>query len=114
LTAVLLAALVAGVVTQLVAPDDARGVWIAAAIACGLQLVSFPLLVMARAHANLFLAGWVGGMLLRFGALAVVAIWITRSGALPPAATLLSLAGFLFLLVLLEPVFLRRRGLRTT
>jgi hypothetical protein len=77
------------------------------------QLAAFAVLVRARAHANLFLAGWVAGMLLRFGALAALAWWVTRSGAVPAGATLLSLAGFLFVFLLLEPLFLRP-GPKTT
>ena len=62
----------------------------------------------ARAHANLFLLAGVAGMLLRFGALAALAFWATRSDAAPAGATLLSLAGFLFVFLMLEPLFLRR------
>lgn len=114
MTAVLVAALLAVVVSLFVSAEDARGVWVAAAVASGLQVLAFPLLALARGQANLFLAGWLGGMLLRFGTLAAVALWVTRRGTPPAAATLVSLVGFLFLLVLLEPLFLRRRGLRTT
>lgn len=113
-TAALATVALAAVVSLFVSAADARGVWVAAAVASGLQMLAFPLLALARGQANLFLAGWLGGMLLRFGALAAVAIWVTRRGTPPAAATLVSLVGFLFLLVLLEPLFLRRRGLRTT
>lgn len=110
--AVLLAALSAAVAAVALPAAEARGVQAAATLACAAQLVAFGMLVYARGRANLFLAGWVGGMALRLGVLAAVAVWVTRTGALPAATTLLSLAGLLFLLLLLEPVFLRR-GLAT-
>jgi hypothetical protein len=111
--ALLATAAVAGAATVLVPPPAARGVWAAAAMAYVLQVIAFALLLVVRERAQLFLLGWLGGMLLRFAAVGAVAFWVTRTGALPAAATLVSLAGFLFLLLLLEPVFLRR-GLRTT
>lgn len=113
LWALLLSLACAGVGTLIVEPAGVRGVWAAAGIAWLLQLVAFGMLVVNRSRANLFLASWAGGMLLRLGALAVVAYWVTRSPAWPAAVTLVTLAGILFLLLLLEPVFLRR-GLRTT
>lgn len=103
-----IAAVLAGAATLALPPADARGVRLAATAACAVQLAAFALLVRARAHANLFLMGWVAGMLLRFGALAALAFWVTRSGAAPAGATLLSLAGFLFVFLMLEPLFLRR------
>jgi hypothetical protein len=39
----------------------------------------------------------------------VTAVWLSRTDALPRAAALVSLVGFVFLLLLLEPVFLRRK-----
>ena len=52
-------------------------------------------------------AGRAGGLALRFGAVGGVAWWLSRSAALPREAALLSLVGFAFLLLLLEPLFLR-------
>lgn len=109
----LLAAVIAGGAGLVVSPAQARGVQVAAAVGAALQLLAFGLLVFGRERANLFLAGWLGGMVLRFGGLGAVALWVTRSSTLPATATLVTLAGFLFLLLLLEPVFLRR-GLHTT
>ena len=70
-------------------------------------MVAFAGLLWVRNKTELLLAGWVIGMALRFGALGGVAWWLSRSAALPRAAALLSLVGFVFLLLLLEPVFLR-------
>lgn len=106
--AVVLAATVVAGAALVLPAAEARGVRVAALIACGAQLAAFGLLVYGRSRATLFLAGWVGGMLLRFGVLAAVAMRVTQDGGLPAAATLVSLAGLLFVLLLLEPVFLRR------
>lgn len=104
----LLAALVA---TALVAGGSERAVWLAAALAYGLQLVAFGMLLAVRDRPQLFLAAWAGGILLRFGAVGVVAFWLARRPVLPPAELLLSLVVFMMLLLLLEPVFLHgRRG----
>jgi len=93
--------------------DAALAVRTTALIAYVLQLVAFGVLLVVRGRNALFMAGWLGGMLLRFGGLAAVAWWVTRTSALPRAAALISLATFLFVLLLLEPFFLRR-SLRAT
>jgi hypothetical protein len=96
-------------VASLFLPDlAARAVWLAAGIAWGLQLVAFALLLVAGRNATHFLAGWVAGMLLRFSALAVVAFVVSRRGVLPLDATLVGLVGIMFVLLLIEPWFLRR------
>lgn len=107
-TAVVLSVALALVAPLLLPAAEARGVRVAALVACGAQLIAFGVLVYVRARATLFLAGWVGGMLLRFVALAAVAAWVTRDAGLPAETTLVSLVGLFFVLLLLEPVFLRR------
>jgi hypothetical protein len=110
----LLATLVAGAVGAVVAGPAARGaVWLAAGAAYLLQVVAFAGLLAVRARGELFLAGWVGGMGLRVAALAVLSSWAARTGVVPRAPLLVAFVAFLFLLLLLEPLFLRR-GLRTT
>ena len=105
--ALVLTGLVAALVSLLVAAASVRGVWFAAAVAYVVQLIAFALLLALRSQAHLFLAAWLGGMVLRFGALGACAFWLSRSDALPRAPTLVSLVGFVFLMLLLEPVFLR-------
>ena len=100
-------AVVAGLVLWLGNAEMDRAVLIAAGIAYGLQLVAFALLLLMRDSAQLFLAGWLGGMVLRFGALAACVFWASRTGTIAREPLLLSLVGFVFLLLLLEPVFLR-------
>jgi hypothetical protein len=103
----------AGGATLLLEAEAARAVQVAAAIAYVLQLGAFAALLAFRGRDALFLAGYLGGMVLRFGGLGVVAWWLGTTTALPRAAVLISLAAFLFVLLLLEPIFLRR-GIRTT
>ena len=107
LTALCVVGVVAGLVSQMVSPAAQRAVWFAAGLACALQLVAFAGLLRVRDEAHQFLVAWVTGMALRFGAVGGVAWWLGRSAALPREAALLSLVGFAFLLLLMEPLFLR-------
>jgi hypothetical protein len=97
----------AGVVGWLVGSGRSDGVWVAAAVALAVQVPAFGALVSARRRGRDFLVSWAAGMALRFAAIAGAAYWVTRRTSLDGAATLLSLVGFVFLLVLLEPAFLR-------
>ena len=106
-TALILTALIAGVAMFFVDRSGARAVWVACAAAYALQLVAFGLLLLLRGQAHLFMAAWLGGMVLRFGALGLGAFWLSRTTALPRSTTLVSFVGFVFLLLLLEPLFLR-------
>jgi len=98
-------AVVAALAANVAAAPDRGGIWLGAGIAYALQLVAFAFLLAMRDYQ--FMAGLVGGMVLRFAAVVVCALWLSRSQALPPAATLFSLVGFAFMLLLLESVFLR-------
>jgi hypothetical protein len=97
----------AAVTSLLVERAAVPAVWFAAACAYVVQLAAFAGLVRMRDDAYKFLLGWALGIALRFGALGGVAWWLSRSAALPRSTALLSLVGFVFLLLLLEPVFLR-------
>jgi hypothetical protein len=90
---------------MLVDPRSLFGVLAAAAVALPIQVGAFALLASARAGTNRFLAAWVGGTLVR---LTVVGLggWALIRAGLPRAPTLLGLAGFFFVMLLLEPVFL--------
>ncbi|MGH7469851.1 MAG: hypothetical protein ACRENP_18035 [Longimicrobiales bacterium] len=102
-----LLSIAAGVGTLLVSGAAVKAIWVSAAIAYLLQLIAFGALVLVREQTQLFMAGYLAGMALRFGALGGVAWWLSRSAALPREAAMVSLAAFVFLLLLLEPVFLR-------
>ncbi len=97
----------------LVLPSDGvRAVaWMGAA-AWLVQSILFAPLLAARRRLNVFFVAWGGGTLVRLGVIGGAAWWLYRTRALPLAPSLLSLAGFLFLLLLLEPVFFRL-GLRS-
>lgn len=84
-----------------------RAVWVAAGFAYTLQAAAFALLLLVRDRTELFMAGWLGGMVLRFAAVGGLAFFASRYTTLPLEALLLSLVGFVFVLLLLEPVFLR-------
>lgn len=109
----LLVVLVAGIVaTLVVAPSAVAGVWFAAGLAYVLQLVAFGVLVAVRGQHSLFMVGWLAGLVLRFLGVGVVAFWLLRDPVFPREPTLVSLVAFVFVLLLLEPAFLRR-GLQT-
>lgn len=95
-----------GAVIGLVRGAEPAAVWLAAAIAWPVQLAAFAALLNTRGGPS-FMVGWATGIALRFGAVGAVAVWLTRTEVFDPAAALVSLVGFVFVLVLLEPLFLR-------
>lgn len=102
----LLAALALGV-TRVFGTADSGAVWLAAGVAYGVQLLAFALLAAGRKRKMGFMVGWGLGMLLRFAALAGMTIMVSVSEAYDPASALLGLVGFMMVLVLIEPLFLR-------
>lgn len=106
-TGLALVVMVTFVAAALVEATVRPAIAIAAIIGYVLQLAAFALLLALRDKPRLFIAGWLGGMLLRFGTLGVLLYWASRTAVLPRGPLVLSLVGFVFLLLLLEPVFLR-------
>jgi hypothetical protein len=104
----------AGVVvgTAVAGPEAAGAVLLAAVVAYLVQLLAFAGLVLVRERSELFLLGWGGGMALRLATVLLVALWLARDPVVPPRPALLSLVAFVFVLLLLEPLFLRL-GLKT-
>jgi len=87
-------------------PGIARAVWSSAVIALGVQALAF---VLARPFvATNPIAGWGLGSLLRFGAVAVHALVGVKALALESGPALLSLVAFLFVTMLIEPLFLKQ------
>lgn len=84
-----------------------RGMLVAFAVALPVQGVLFGLLSRGQGQPGAFLRAWVLGMLGRLAALGGFALVVAGGTQLPPLPTLLSFAGFLFGLLLLEPAFLR-------
>ena len=82
-----------------------RAVWTSAVLAFGVQVVTFveawPFLVKNP------LMGWGLGSLLRLLALVLYALVGVRSSGLAASPALLSLAGFFFVSMLLESLFLK-------
>lgn len=113
LYALVAAALVAVVAAVALIVDRAAGPAIAwmGGLAWAVQVVLFLPLVATRGRGKAFFAAWGAGTLARFGVLGLAAWGISRSGVLPIAPSLLALAGFLFALLLMEPMFFRM-GLR--
>lgn len=86
-------------------PEMARAVWSSAVIAFGVQLLSFA---VARPFlATNPIAGWGLGSLIRFAVVAVHAFVGVKALGLVSGPALLSLVGFLFVTMLVEPLFLR-------
>jgi len=88
-------------------PSDRQAIWFGAVVAFVIQLAAFGALQAVRGNAQLFMLGWAAGIGLRFLAVGVVAFWLSNTGVLPLRAALLSLVGFVVLLLFLEPLFLR-------
>jgi hypothetical protein len=98
----------AGLAALLLEAEAARAVWFSAGVAWVVQLAAFAGLLLVRGRHELFLMGWLVGLVLRFGAVGLVAFWLSRDPVLPLRPALLSLVAFVFVLLLLEPIFLRR------
>jgi hypothetical protein len=90
------------VLLPFLAPGDRVAVAASAAVALVVQIVAFAILIPHRGKVHGFMGAWLGGMALRALAVAVVAFVVIRSGSESAVAALISLAAFLFVLVLLE------------
>ena len=88
--------------------ETVLAVVLSAAVAWGIQAVAFALLVRVKDRTDLFMVAWLGGIVLRFAAVGVVAFWVTRRGTPSPTVTLVSLVAFVFVMVMVEPLFLRK------
>lgn len=84
---------------------ERRAIWLAAAVAWGVQLLGFAIVRMVPRER--VMGAWAGAATLRFVALGVFAFLVVRPLALPATPALLSLATFLFLSTLLETRFLK-------
>ena len=88
--------------------DDGRlGVLIAAGVAFPVQVAAFGLLLRARGEPTHFFKWWGVGVLVRIGVVIVVGIVALRIESLGAEVLLLSVAGFFFGLLLIEPAFLK-------
>jgi hypothetical protein len=86
-------------------PDLARAVWSSAVIALVVQLVAFA---AARPFvATNPIAGWGIGSLIRFAVVLLHAVVGVKALGLVSGPALLSLVAFLFVTMLVEPLFLK-------
>lgn len=83
-------------------PGDVGAIWLSAGIAVAIQLAAFPLGRLAGA--NNLMARMGTGALLRLLTVVVYAILAAKVIAVPLVAALISLAAFLFLSTLIEPL----------
>ena len=97
---------IGGVAWTLTSPDGRPAVLAAAGVAFVVQLIAFAIARQMQ-DANLFL-GWGLGSLLRLITLALFALIVARLWRAPLTPALLSLAGFLFITTVVEPLFLKR------
>lgn len=86
-----------------------EAVWVAGATALAVQVTAFAALVVLGQRGGIggFLLAWAGGTMLRFGAVLLGGLWLIRVAGYPPLVLLLSMIGFVFVLLMLEPVFFR-------
>ncbi len=88
--------------------DEGRmGVLIAAGVAYPVQVAAFGLLLRSRGEPSRFFAWWGAGVVVRIGVVIMVGLVALRVESLGAEALLLSLAGFFFALLLIEPAFLK-------
>jgi len=94
----------AGWILLLVYPGDVgqKAIVTSAILALAIQVVAFVLLQLFK-EKNV-IAGWGLGALLRFGALGIYAMFAARGLGLDLNTALVSLACFLFLSMLIEPL----------
>lgn len=107
-----LIAVAALVLSGWVVPSAGGAIWAVAGLAYLIQAIAFGALALTRVSGLPWVALWGGGTLLRLLAVAGTAFWVAGSDSVPAAPVLLSLAGFLFVLMLLEPAFFRT-GMRS-
>jgi hypothetical protein len=86
-------------------PGDRPAVWVSAGVAVILQLVAFAV-ARTAGHAGL-MARMGAGALVRFLGLVVYALLVALAFKLPPVSALVSLAAFLFVSSVLEPILIR-------
>ena len=86
-------------------PGDTGAIWLSAGIAVAVQLAAFSLSRLAGA--NNLMARMGTGALLRLLTVFVYAFLAAKVMGLPLAAALISLAAFLFLSTLIEPLLIK-------
>lgn len=83
------------------------GILVAAAVAYPVQVVAFGLLLRVRGDPSRFFVWWGAGVAVRVGVVIIIGLVALRIESLGAEVLLLSVAGFFFGLLLIEPVFLK-------
>ncbi len=94
--------------------EGRRGVLLAAGVAYAVQVTAFGLLLRARGEPSRFFTWWGVGVGVRIGVVIIVGLVALRIESLGAESLLLSLAGFFFVLLLIEPAFLKTADKDTT
>jgi hypothetical protein len=92
------------------AEEGRRGLLLAAGIAYPVQVTAFGMLLRAQGDPSRFFVWWGVGVAVRIAVVIVVGLVALRVESLGAEALLLSLAGFFFGLLLIEPAFLKAAG----
>ncbi len=85
--------------------DERHAIVISALVAFVVQLLTFAIMRLS-AEKNL-VAGWGLGAIVRFVVFVLYALVIIKALALPASAAMISMAVFLFVSTLVEPLFLK-------
>ena len=88
-------------------PKSARAVWTSAVLAIAVQIATFAVASRYAVRGEV-MKGWGIGALLRVGVLALYGILGPRMLGVPLAPALLSFAVFVFVSMVIEPLFLPR------
>lgn len=95
-----------GITTLRPEPEIARAVWTSAVMALGVQVLSY--FIAKPLVATNPIAGWGLGSMLRMLVLVLHATVGTKALGLESGPALISLVGFLFVTMLVEPLFLKQ------
>lgn len=107
LTGLLLIAVSVAALFPFLDDDGRKGVLLAAAVAYPVQITAFGLLLRSRGDPSRFFVWWGAGVAVRIGVVIIIGLVALRIESLGAEVLLLSLAGFFFGLLLIEPAFLK-------
>ena len=107
LTGLLMVAAAAVAILPFLDDDGKRGVLLAAGIAFPVQVTAFGLLLRAQGEPSRFLFWWGVGVAVRVAVVVAVGFTLARMESVGSEALLLSLAGFFFGMLMVEPAFLK-------
>ncbi len=107
LTGLLLIAVAVAALFPFLDDEGRKSVLLAAAVAYPVQITVFGLLLRSRGDPSRFFVWWGVGVAVRIGVVIIVGLLALRIESLGAEVLLLSLAGFFFGLLLIEPAFLK-------